>query len=234
MCGRYSLGVPLEILLEVFEVPPPHFDYRPRYNVAPSQEAPVAVWKPEGRRLDLMRWGLVPPWARDSAGGTRLINARAETVSRKPAFRDAFLRRRCLVPADGYFEWRKEEDPAGRSSWKTPFWIHQEGREPMAFAGLWGLWGEGKDPPSAAFAILTTEATSAVRDLHPRMPLILPREAWEKWLEPDTPAAVLLPLLVPHPGPDLRAFPVLPLVNSPRNDSPLLVEPAGGPMRSAE
>ncbi len=223
------MGVPLSTLLELFEVPPPDFDYRPRYNIAPSQQAPVAVWRPEGRRLDLMRWGLVPPWAKGSPSANPLINARAETVHLRPAFRAAFRVRRCLVPADGYFEWRKQETPGEGRGGKTPFWIHREGRQPMAFAGLWEPSGETGETPSATFAILTTEAAAAVRDLHPRMPVILPREVWGEWLSPKTPPDSLLPLLVPYAGQDLRAFPVSPLVNSPRNDSPLLVEPVRGP-----
>jgi putative SOS response-associated peptidase YedK len=175
--------------------------------------------------MGLLRWGLVPSWAKEPELGSRLINARSETVAEKPAFKGAFRRRRCLVPADGYFEWRKDEaEKAGRPA-KTPYWIHREGRRPLALAGLWEKWEPRDGSPLYTFAILTTEAAAAFREIHPRMPVILPQGEWARWLKPGAVPEELLPMLRPYQGEDLRAYPVSTLVNSPRNDLPACVEP---------
>ncbi len=225
MCGRYSLGAPLIDLVDIFDVPLPEFEHPPRFNIAPTQDAPVVAVGGRGRRMGLLRWGLVPSWAKEPGLGSRLINARSETVAEKPAFKGAFQRRRCLVPADGYFEWRKGAPDTPGSGAKTPFWIHREERLPMAFAGLWEKWEPRQGPPLHTFAILTTEATAAFQDIHPRMPVILPQGEWARWLDPGAVAEELLPMLRPYPGDDLRAYPVSTLVNSPRNDLPACVEP---------
>jgi putative SOS response-associated peptidase YedK len=175
--------------------------------------------------MGLLRWGLIPPWAKDPAMGSRMINARAETVSQKPAFRGAFRRRRCLVPADGFFEWKREGAEGPSKGLKTPYWIHLAGREPFVMAGLWEKWEPGDTVPLYTFTILTTEAVPTIREIHPRMPVILPEGVRDRWLDPSAAPEDILPLLRPH-GDDIEAYPVSTLVNSPRNDLPECIEPA--------
>jgi putative SOS response-associated peptidase YedK len=228
LCGRYTLSVPLSNLVDAFDVQPPEFEYPPRFNIAPTQDAPVIAQDREGRRMGLLRWGLIPSWAKDPAMGSRMINARAETVAEKPAFRGAFRRRRCLVPADGFFEWKREGGEGGEGAGKgqkTPYWIHLVGREPFLMAGLWEKWDPGEGSPVYTFTILTTEAVPAIREIHPRMPVILPASARDPWLDPDAGPDVVLPLLRPW-GEGFQAYPVSNLVNSPRNDAPECIEPS--------
>lgn len=223
MCGRYTLSAPLDDLVDVFEVPPPEFPLRPRYNIAPSQEAPVVLRGDTGRRLGLLRWGLVPRWADDPSIGSRMINARSETIRTKPAFREAFLRRRCLVPADGFFEWRKP--PAGSGGPKRPYWIHRPDRRPFAMAGLWERWEGGGTGPLTTFTILTTEASGELRSIHSRMPVVLPPESWEEWLDPDAEPSGVERWLQSCRGAGLEAWEVSTLVNSPANDVPECIAP---------
>ncbi|MGW8267723.1 MAG: SOS response-associated peptidase [Longimicrobiales bacterium] len=224
MCGRYTLSVPLSNLVDAFEVSPPEFDYRPRYNIAPTQEAPVIAQDERGKRMGLLRWGLIPSWAKDPGMGSRLINARSETVAQKPAFRSALRHRRCLIPADGFYEWRKVGEGKGGKGSKTPFWIHRAGREPFAFAGLWERWQPGDGPPLFTFTILTTEAAAEIRHIHPRMPVILPPGTRSDWLDLDSDPVTLLDSLRDAPGVPLQAHPVSSLVNSPGNDLPACIE----------
>ncbi len=179
--------------------------------------------------MGLLRWGLIPSWARDPAMGSRLINARSETVAEKPAFRSAFRRRRCLVPADGFYEWKREGVAAGERSSKTPYWIHMASREPFAFAGLWERWDPREGPPVHTFTILTTEASAALRHIHPRMPVILPPAVWGKWLDTALEDPHPKDFFRPLPDGSLEAQPVSTLVNSPRNDDPSCIEPAAQP-----
>lgn len=224
VCGRYTLTLPLDELVEVFDAPAVDFEWLPRFNIAPTQEAPVVVEGSDGRRLGPVRWGLVPHWADDPSIGGRMINARSETVHRKPAFRDAFRERRCLVPADGFYEWR---EVGGR---KQPHWIHRPDRRPFAFAGLWERWwpprSEADERAEAlhTFTILTTDATPELRPIHPRMPVLLPEEAWDRWLARDADPGGLLALLTPWAG-DLREHEVSMRVNRPQNDDPTLIDP---------
>jgi putative SOS response-associated peptidase YedK len=226
MCGRYTLSVPLSNLVDAFDVPPPEFEHRPRYNIAPTQDVPVLAQDDRGRRMGLLRWGLIPSWAKDPAMGSRLINARSETVAEKPSFRSAFRRRRCLVPADGFFEWKREEGQGGKLS-KTPFWIHRRDRELFTFAGLWERWEPEGSPPVHTFTILTTEAAPGIAHIHPRMPVILHPRAREVWLAAESDPSSLQSLLCPYESEDLHAFPVSTLVNSPKNDDPVCIEAAG-------
>lgn len=219
MCGRYTLSVPLSNLVDSFDVLPPEFDYPPRYNIAPTQDAPVIAQDEAGRRMGLLRWGLVPSWAKDLSIGSRMINARSETVAEKPAFRRAFRRRRCLVPADGFFEWKKGDGGEERKSPKVPFWIHRGDGSPFAMAGLWEKWSPEGEAPVYTFTILTTEAAPEVMNFHQRMPVILPRQLHDSWLAADSSTEDLLGLLQPF-GDGLQAHAVSPLVNSPRNDVP--------------
>ncbi len=227
MCGRFTLRSSGQALAKHFELAEmPLFE--PRYNIAPTQPAPVVrADTATGRRvLDWLRWGLVPAWAKDLAIGNQLINARSETLASKPAFRHAFRQRRCLVVADGFYEWRRQ----GKR--KQPFYITAADGAPLGFAGLWERWtppdGPPRGTPSAvdSCTIVTTSASDCMRPLHDRMPVILPREAWPAWLDPglDDPAA-LQELLIRCAGDGLVSHPVDALVNSPANDSPRCIEP---------
>lgn len=244
MCGRYTLSTPLDELVETFDVTDVVLDdYQPRYNVAPTQEAAVIVAGPGGRRLGALRWGLVPFWADSPAVGNRMINARSETVRERPAFREAFERRRCLVPADGFYEWKRLEDspPADGSrraakarTRKVPYWIHRPDRRPFAFAGLWERWkargGEGEREGEdegllLTFTILTTDANEALRPLHDRMPVVVPPEHMDVWLDREASPEALTRILGPAPDDLLEAWPVSTLVNSPDFDEPACIVP---------
>ncbi len=211
MCGRYALSSPLGDLVEIFDVPPVEFDHGPRYNIAPTQMAPVVATDRRGTRMGLLRWGLVPSWADDRSIGSRMINARAETLRSKPAFKEAAVSRRCLVPADGFYEWAKE---GGR---KIPFWIHPPDGAPLSFAGLWERWKRDGEEPVYSFTIITVDANDSIRHLHPRMPAIIPEENRHLWLDGSGPHQDALNLLTPFAG-ELDAYPVSTLVNSPAND----------------
>lgn len=228
MCGRYTLISPLDDLLDVFGVPEVHFDYRPRYNIAPSQDAPVLAEDQDGRRIGLLRWGLIPSWADDPAIGSRMINARSETASEKPSFRAAFGRRRCIVLADGFFEWSRP-GLAGRHTEgkgkKVPYWIHLPTQKPFGMAGLWEKWSPPEGDPIYTFTILTTEANDDLRSIHHRMPVILPPDEYRDWLSPDTSPSHLQEMMAPFSVGVLDARQVSTLVNSPGNDVPECVEP---------
>jgi putative SOS response-associated peptidase YedK len=215
MCGRFALYSDPFTLARRFEAEALS-ELRPRYNVAPSQNIPI-VWK-EGdkRRIVLARWGLIPHWAKDMKIGYSMINARAETVAEKPAFRNAFKHRRCLIPADGFFEWQVIPG----SKVKQPWFIALRDREPMALAGLWERWRspEGEDLESCS--IIVTDANALMQPIHDRMPVVLAPEDWDAWLEPDAKdTRSLQSLLKPYPAEDMQAWPVSTKVNSPRNDS---------------
>lgn len=222
MCGRFTLAVSPEQLVEAFpwlevpEMPPP------RYNIAPSQ--PVAVIPNDGKqRLDFFVWGLVPSWAKDPKIGNRMINARAETLAEKPSFRAAFRRRRCLIPADGFFEWQA----VSGSKQKTPYYIQQKTGKPFAFAGLWENWYAPDGSQLLSCAIITTQPNTLMAKIHNRMPVILPQSAYHTWLNPDETAPEnLQPLLVPYPAEEMQAFPISTLVNNPANDVPEIIVPA--------
>ena len=219
MCGRYTLGVPPSRIAEIFDlldVP----ELTPRFNIAPTQLAPVVRMRESRRVLELRRWGLVPFWAKDPAIGNRLINARSESVEEKPSFRAAFRKHRCLVPADGFYEWK----PAGRR--KQPFWIHRRDGLPFAMAGLCERWHADLEDEIRSFTILTTDANPLLRPIHDRMPVILAREAWAEWLDPDAAADSLRALLRPAPVEELEARPVSTLVNSAAMDDPRCIAPA--------
>ncbi|HET7677546.1 MAG TPA: SOS response-associated peptidase [Candidatus Limnocylindrales bacterium] len=201
-----------------------------RYNVAPTDPV-VAVVAHEGRRrLTAFRWGLVPPWAADTRGAARLINARAETVTSTPAFRVALRRRRCLIPADGFYEWRRE------GTRRLPYLLRARDGRPLAFAGLWSLWREPDgDDWLRTCSIVTSAANRFIAPLHHRMPVSLPKEAWSHWLDPTlTDAGALRALLEPSPEDLLEAVPLAPLVNDVRRQGPELVEPIGPRLHSLD
>jgi len=222
VCGRYTLTTPVDDLLEIFDLPQVSFEHRPRYNIAPTQDAPVLARDGEGRKMGLLRWGLVPFWADDPTIGNRLINARSETAHEKPAFRRAFRRRRCLVPADGFYEWRAEGDG------KRPYWIHRPDRAPFTMAGLWEGWEPRDEEPLHTFTILTREATEELAALHPRMPVVLSREGGEAWIEPGREVEALRRILRDGRETEFQWHPVSTRVNVPENDLPGCIEPLEG------
>lgn len=255
MCGRFTLTTPTDEISEYFRVlegleGSARGRLRPRYNIAPTQ--PVACVRqtvaadtepstpggPAVRELVEMRWGLIPHWARDPAIGNRMINARSESVADKPAYREAFRRRRCLVIADGFYEWKRLEAS------KQPYFIYMEDRRPFAFAGLWERWkprtgqldnivapGKPEVPLSTdgrveSCAFLTIGPNELMASIHDRMPVILPPEHWDAWLDPDVQDAdELAHLLISYPAGEMRAHPVSTHVNKPGNDDPACIEP---------
>lgn len=224
MCGRYTLTTPGEIIAEIFDLAAPP-ELPAHYNVAPTQEvAAVRVDEPGGeRRLVILRWGLVPHWADDPAIGNRMINARAETAAEKPAFRSSFKAKRCLVVADGFYEWQKVSGGT-----KQPWYFRLASGEPFAFAGLWAVWGKGEGDPIETCTVLTTDANELVRKVHPRMPVILAPEHWDLWLDPSVGDRERLEaVLGPYDPARMIAFPVSTRVNSPANDDPSVIEPLG-------
>lgn len=220
VCGRITLTAAPSLVAEVFglgTVP----DLRPRYNIAPSQPVPVVrlAGDPPTRRLDELQWGLIPSWAKDPGIGHRMINARAETLEEKPAFRAAFRSRRCLVVADGFYEWRHA---AGR---KQPYLVRLRDRRPFAMAGLWECWRADNDADLLTFTIVTTAANRLMAPIHDRMPVLLAAENHSVWLDPHTERAVLLSLLAPFCDEALETFAVSAHVNNPRNDDEECVKP---------
>ncbi|MEW6300339.1 MAG: SOS response-associated peptidase [Thermodesulfobacteriota bacterium] len=220
MCGRFTLTTDLERLEERFGFRAAALAYAPRYNIAPSQPV-LAVIAAEERRAGFLRWGLIPSWAKDASMGDRLINARAETVAEKPSFRRALQKRRCLVLADGFYEWKKE----GKR--KTPMYITLKGREPFGFAGLWETWRAPSGENIHSCTIITTAPNRLLETIHNRMPVILPREQETLWLDRTVEdPAVLTAVLAPYPAEEMEAYAVSPVVNSPANDSPACIAPS--------
>jgi putative SOS response-associated peptidase YedK len=220
MCGRYTLTLDPDELQELFglsEPPPPGL--APRYNIAPSQ--PVAVVpNRETRKLELFRWGLIPAWAKDPKIGSQMINARSETAAEKPAFRAAFKKRRCLILADGFYEWQRTETR------KTPVYFQLEGGRPFAFAGLWEAWASPDQGTVHSCTILTTQANTLVAPTHDRMPVILPPDAYPLWLSPGELAAEQARrLLQPFAPEQMTVRAVSSRVNNPNFDSPECVRP---------
>jgi putative SOS response-associated peptidase YedK len=213
MCGRFALIVDASVLADVFDVDPPH-DFEPRFNIAPTQNIPIVrTGKEQTRECEMVRWGLIPPWAKDMTIGAKMINARAETVAEKPSFRAAVKRRRCLVPANGFYEWVTTKNG------KRPYFIHFEDGRTFAFAGLWERWTARGGASLESCTIITTTANELISDLHHRMPVILPPEHHGEWLQPESlTTGRLNELLVPHPAGEMAAYQVSTHVNRPAND----------------
>ena len=223
MCGRFTLSSPAEAVAELFELTEMP-ELAPRYNIAPAQDVPAVriIGESAGRRLDMLRWGLIPFWADDPASfGSRTINARAETVSSKPTFRSAFRQRRCLIVADGFYEWQKRERR------KQPYYIHLSDKRPFAFAGLWERWeGDADTGVVESCTIVTTDANELTAPLHARMPVILKPRDYAVWLDAGTPNVdVLQSLLRPYPLDQMSVYPIGTRVNSPSNDDPDCIRP---------
>jgi putative SOS response-associated peptidase YedK len=219
MCGRFTLFIDPKDLMEAFPGFAVPDTWTPRYNIAPSQ--PVAVIANNGKNeIEYFRWGLIPSWAKDPKIGNRMINARAETVAEKPSFRAAYRRRRCLVLADGFYEWRKE--PGQKA--KTPMYIKLASGGPFAFAGLWESWHAPDDQNVLSCTIITTTPNDLVKKIHNRMPVILDPKAYDLWLDSEERSPDQLgEWLRPYPASEMTAYPVSRLVNSPQNDVPACV-----------
>jgi putative SOS response-associated peptidase YedK len=241
MCGRYTLSLSVEEIWDdlALEGQPgadvwsqgPEKELVPRYNIAPTQAVPVVTDK-SPKKLVMLRWGLIPFWADDPKIGARMLNARAESLADKPAFRDAFQKRRCLVVADGFYEWKREalprgEKPVKKGAPKTPMYARRLGGGVLTFAGLWAKWRSKEDPEVQILSctIVTTDAAGAMASVHDRMPAILAPEARSVWLDPAMQPSELEELLMPR-DPELEIHAVRPLVNSVKNDGPELIVPA--------
>jgi putative SOS response-associated peptidase YedK len=222
MCGRYTLAESPRKLAKRFDVPETPdlpFDGQ-RYNIAPTQQVPIVRQRDNVREMVLAKWGLIPSWAKDIKIGNQLLNARADTVATKPSFRSAFKARRCLIPADGFYEWQKTQDG------KQPFHIRMKDKEAFAFAGLWEWWRPEEGEPVESCAIITTDANELMAPIHNRMPVILAANDYVTWLQADQKPDKLLSLLRPFPFEKMEAFPISKLVNNPRNQGEKLIEPA--------
>ena len=215
MCGRFSFTQPEKVVAEVFDlssIP----TLSPRYNIAPTQPVPTILPDSENgkRQLKMLRWGLIPSWAKDMKMGARLINARAETIAEKPAFRSAFKRRRCLVLADGFYEWQQQDGK------KQPFYFQLQDGKPFAFAGLWERWEKGEGEPIESCTIVTTEANELMRPIHARMPVILEPQNYDRWLDPELQKTEMLQsLLQPYQSEEMTFYPVSTKVNNAKVDS---------------
>lgn len=226
MCNRYTQKQELSKLKNRFRSKSALDELTPRYNLAPSQPAPVIVANGE-RLLELYRWGLIPAWAKDPRVGYKMMNARAETVAETSAYRRPFQRQRCLVPADGFYEW--QPDPVNpKKAPKTPVYITLATEEPFAFAGLWDGWKDAEGKEIRSFTIITTTPNELIRPIHDRMPVILKRQDEDAWLDPTARPEHLLGILAPYPAHEMTAYAVSTRVNSARNDTPDLILPAGG------
>ena len=220
MCGRFTQQRPASELAEIFGAEPLTDDPGSHYNVAPTDEASVVVQREDRRAVTSYRWGLIPHWATDAKVGSRMFNARSETITTSPAFRDAFVRKRCLVPVDSFYEWKRE------GSVRQPYLVVRRDGMPLALAGLWAGW---RDPEAQSvrrtFTIVTTTPNEALAGLHDRMPVVISEDAWDRWLDPAPPdPSELLGLLVPNDDLDLEVYAVERFVNDVRRDGPELIE----------
>jgi putative SOS response-associated peptidase YedK len=221
MCGRFTQTASPEIIAQQFEITNPPL-FTPRYNIAPSQPIAAIRIDPDTttRTLVMLRWGLIPPWAKDPKIGFQCINAKAETVAEKPSFRSAFKKRRCLVVATGFYEWQVH------GTRKQPMWVGLRSNRPFAFAGLWEHWTPAEGETLETCTIITTAPNDLMAPIHNRMPVILPPTSYDQWLDPTfQQVETLNALLRSYPSEELMAYPVSTLVNNPRHDVPQCLEP---------
>ena len=218
MCGRFARYDDEKDLVERFNFTNPSgILFEKRFNIAPTQTVPVILLENDNRVIRLMRWGLVPFWAKDPTIGNRLINARAETITEKASFKTPLKKNRCLVPASGFYEWKKDE----RIKTKIPIYFRLRNEEPFAFAGIWDDWKKPEGDRLITFTIITTMANELMKPIHDRMPVILHRNDESKWLDPELiDLDSLVTLLIPYPSDLMKAYEVSTIVNSPKNDSP--------------
>jgi putative SOS response-associated peptidase YedK len=219
MCGRFVLASTASTISREFGLEHTPFSIQPNYNIAPSQ--PVIIIVSDGaRQLMESRWGFIPSWARDPAIGHRMINARSETIAEKPAFREAFKKQRCLIPSDGFYEWRKKRGG------KVPLFIHLKNGEPFGFAGLYNIWTSPEGDSISTCTIITTTANKLLEPVHDRMPVIIPKDKRDMWLDPAVhDNNILLPLLKPFSSEEIEAYDVTSRVNSPKFNSPDNIKP---------
>jgi putative SOS response-associated peptidase YedK len=226
MCGRFAQTKELSILISRFNFIIEDLEIRKRYNIAPGQDAAVILGEGGSRRLKMMRWGLVPFWTSVPPGGAARINTRVETMTEKPSFRQSFKTRRCLVPADGYYEWKKIMGTGA----KIPFFFSLKKMAPFAFAGIWDVWQNPEGAPLYSFSIVTTGANAIGLPIHDRMPAILPGKAENLWIDPEFgDVNKLAELIKPFPAEEMEVYEVSRLVNSPKNDSPDCIKKSSGP-----
>jgi putative SOS response-associated peptidase YedK len=220
MCGRYQVHTPVEDIAREFGAvaTPEAALFQPLYNVAPSLEVPVIRLRGNTRELALLRWGLVPSWSKDLSG-SKPINARAETILELPTFRNAIRRRRCLIPADGFYEWQK------RAGTRQPWHIGMVDGALFAFGGIWEYWAKPGEVPVLSCAIIVTGANEQLEKIHDRMPVIIAPEDYERWLEPELRDAEIARMMVPYPADEMRAYPVSTRVGNAKNEGPELIEP---------
>jgi putative SOS response-associated peptidase YedK len=212
MCGRFSLTQSAEIIAQTFELPEVSPN-SPRYNIAPTQQV-ATIRQNSQRQFQWMRWGLIPSWAKDLSIGNRLINARAETLAEKPSFRNAYKQRRCLIIADGFYEWQKVENR------KQPYYFQMKDGKPFAFAGLWETWQSPQGEEIISCTIVTTDANAIAEPIHPRMPVILPPDSYAQWLDSSvTDSKILQGLLQPYDSEAMKTTAVSSTVNNPANDT---------------
>lgn len=225
MCGRFTLHRDIESIADAFHLQEV-LKLEPQYNIAPTQMVAIVVHNPESdkREFQMLRWGLIPSWSKDQSAASKLINARSETVTQKPSFRNAFKRRRCLVLADGFYEWQKQ------SGNKQPFYFCIENGQPFGFAGLWEKWLSPEGDEVYTCTILTTVANSLLQKVHDRMPVILAPEDYGLWLDPKVQTSEpLQKLLHPYPASAMTSYPVSSLVNNPKHNSPECIAPLSKP-----
>ena len=225
MCGRFTASFEFRDIKLLFNLQRDLSLFAPRYNIAPSQEVPVIVQNDGVNELKLMKWGLVPSWAPDSSIGDRMINARAETVTETPSFKRLVAQQRCLIPADGFYEWRREGNR------KVPVWIHLKKKEPFAFAGLWDCWRDVEGEMLYTFTIITTMPNALLRPIHNRMPVIFDRLLAKQWLDPafGPNDATLAAILAPYPSALMDLHDVSPLINKPEHDRADCINPVADP-----
>src|SRR3990170_2727696 len=222
MCGRMTLTTDKDDLQSRFGYPDDSSVlFKPRYNIAPSQDSPVVTVKEDNRVLIMMRWGLIPFWAKEASIGYKMINAKSETLTEKPSFRKPFKEKHCLVLADGFYEWEKTDKKN-----KVPYRFVLKNRQPFAFAGLWDVWKTPEGDTLLSFTIITTRANELMERIHDRMPVILHEKDEAKWLDPEfKDTEKLSSLLQPYPSEQMVAYKVSTIVNSPKNDTPSCIEP---------
>ncbi|MBK7598239.1 MAG: SOS response-associated peptidase [Acidobacteria bacterium] len=218
MCGRFSRHHKPDEIAERFDVELIDFDFDPRYNIAPSQISPVIAFQSQ-RKMMAAKWGLVPFWAKDPAIGNKLINARAETLAEKPSFKNALAKRRCLIPADGFYEWQKKSKGPSQ-----PYYVRLNGGGLFAFAGLWEAWKNPEGGMLQTFTIITTEPNELIKTFHHRMAVILKPEDEGAWIDPENSVNDVLPLLKPYPAEGMEAYMVSRAINSPSTDNEALIE----------
>jgi putative SOS response-associated peptidase YedK len=220
MCGRFVIKSDLQQIQLAFNVTQVHAQVQPSYNIAPTQPVATIVQREHQIALEAMRWGLIPAWAKDASIGAKMINARAEGIAEKPSFKRPLKSKRCLIVADGFYEWKKER------ARKIPMFIRLKSDAPFAFAGLYDVWQSAPDKTITSCAIITTRPNELMQTIHTRMPVILPKSAYSSWLDPaNQNLAELIALLEPYPADAMLAYPVSMLVNSPRNNSPECIQP---------